>query len=263
MSLLGTQVYANPDTPCWVSTAGGTIDGNLTVTGNLIVDQNLSADMAYVQQLNCVDSAGVTHARFVAVDNTNTYIQTNGTIQFTKIGFGAGNSTFALSALGANTDLLTVGGQILTAPGGGVTPATVSYPGATSITLGAAPTTLAPTTAFTVTSGQEYDIQVTGVWAVSAGVTTPAAGDYVSILARTGTGTSPIFYQFQAEDVQYPADVNNVWTSASFHPFKIRARLQCNVTGPLALIAEAGGPGTYPGNLVQIQIQNCDIVRVR
>ena len=37
MSLLGTQVFANPATPCWLSTAGGAVDGPLTVKDSLAV----------------------------------------------------------------------------------------------------------------------------------------------------------------------------------------------------------------------------------
>jgi hypothetical protein len=35
MSLLGSQVFANPTTPIWLSTAGGVIDGSILATGNI------------------------------------------------------------------------------------------------------------------------------------------------------------------------------------------------------------------------------------
>lgn len=273
MSLLGTQVYANPDTSCWVSANGGTITGtlvvdNLDVTGSaqvagIIVDNGQVFPTQALLELGAGANIGM---EMSSPGGIGGQINTNDNIYFGRKGTNGG-STFITPGAAPNTDTMTVGG-VLTTTGvivsPSVTPTLVNYAGAFTITQNAAPLTL-PTfgTPFPVVSGQEYDIQITGYWGIGAGVCTPATGDKASIVVRTGSGTLPAFLQYQCEDLQYPANPEDVWAAASFRPFNIRARLGANITAPMALVAEFSGTGVYPGSAATVVIQNCDVTRVK
>lgn len=275
MSLLGSQVFANPGTACWVSSTGDVITGDLDVTGDLTVGgEVVSAQGAGVISKNSLtaaegviveDAAGAAQLRLAVANVGESFIQSNNVLKFGQIGISDANTSFQTSAFGAFADLLTVGGTIASTGiilGPSITPTIVQYPGTTSVAYGGGPQTLVPFVPYPVLAGEEYDIQLTGVWAISPGAV-PGTMDKFSVLVRTGTGVSPAFYEFQAENIQYPANPEDVWAGGSFHPFSIRARLGSNLPGgDMDVVVEASGlTGAYFG--IDVAIQNCDVTRVR
>lgn len=115
MSLLGAQVYANPDTPLWLSTSG-----NATSTGNI-----LASRVAATKQFGGLGTVVVTDASNGTVGGFNQvatvspfsdlYIVAQGgqKIQFGTVGGGGGNSFIQPSTTGSFADVLSVGGTVI------------------------------------------------------------------------------------------------------------------------------------------------------
>ena len=115
MSLLGTQVFANPDTPIWLSSAGGVITGSLTVEGEVVADEGFVTYDAPAGGLTILNAAGTqqqTRLVHVPAPTSRTILQTNDPLFFNQVGATNGNTSLTISAAGANTDSLTVGGGI-------------------------------------------------------------------------------------------------------------------------------------------------------
>jgi hypothetical protein len=127
MSLLGNQVYANADTPIWLSATGGTIDGNVLIRGNLqvlttgpgtgAIECNELVTNVDVQtgEYKFVGPGGTTSS-FITTANPNTptesmVLSSTQEIDFVK-GSGAANTRLVLSAPGSNLDNLIVGGNV-------------------------------------------------------------------------------------------------------------------------------------------------------
>ena len=268
MSLLGTPVYANPSTPLWVGAGGGTVNGNLIVDGFLTAGRVASSKAIEPGFGNfaLTDASGNTCGglnQVGAVGASDVYVNvgSGNKIQFGLVGFSSGNSYITPSAVGANTDLLSVGGQILSAPGGGISPIIPVVGGPVTVTQNATPVALTITPAVTLLNGATYDIQVSGYWAVGAGTTTPATADVASLTLQTGTGSSPGNLRYLITDYQYPALAEAPWTSASFHPFHIRVRAPSN-GAVLTLTPAFTGTGTYVSNAVNIVVSDLSVVRV-
>jgi hypothetical protein len=249
MSLLINESYASSSTPLWASSSGGIITGDLDVSGTLSAPEfDVALANGTPVGARMTGSGGVDGIMYLQATQ----------IKFARLS-ELGNTTFTPSATGSNLDNLTVGGIVSAVS---ITPATVVYPGSTNIGLNAGPITLSATTPYGLVSGREYDIQLTGYVAIGAGATTPAVGDSITLTVQTGSGTVPGYYTYRASDVQYPADVNNVWAGASFHQFSVRSRLLCNATGNMVIFADFVGTGTYPANLCTVVVLNCDVVRL-
>jgi hypothetical protein len=103
MSLLGTPVYANPSVPLWASATGANFSGPVFGT-------TFSASDSFV----VLDASGGTATRLTATGSTpgTSYIQAASAIKFGQINQGTTNTTLTISAPGANTDLLNVGGKV-------------------------------------------------------------------------------------------------------------------------------------------------------
>jgi hypothetical protein len=124
MSLLGTQVYANPSTPCWLGTSGGTISGNLVVDGNIGASGSVTAGQGFVtvesasvngfSVLNTAQTQTVTNIQHLPAPSSRTVIQSGDPFVFAKVGASNGNTVLTTSAFGANTDQLEVLGTIQT-----------------------------------------------------------------------------------------------------------------------------------------------------
>lgn len=117
MSLLGTQVYANPATPLWVSATGDTINGDLAVTGEVtagtgFITNESPTGVGFVVQNSAL--AQVTRLTHRTGPLAGTFLQTNDPLIFTQVGVGNGNTNLTLSAYnpGAPNDALNVGGAI-------------------------------------------------------------------------------------------------------------------------------------------------------
>lgn len=117
MSLLGTQVYANPATPLWVSASGDIINGDLAVTGEVtagtgVITNESPTGAGFVVQNSAL--AQVTRLTHRTGPLAGTFLQTNDPLIFTQIGVGNGNTNLTLSAYnpGAPNDALNVGGAI-------------------------------------------------------------------------------------------------------------------------------------------------------
>ena len=254
MSLLINESYVNSTKPLWASASGGTISGNLVVNGNVIANEFSAVDDVVIQ-----DASGGRAMRLTAAGPPSgglSYIQTAGTIKFGQLDQGNTNSQLVVSAFGANADVLTIGGQIV---GGGVTPLS-STVGAATVANGS-PVALTITPPITISNAGIYDIQVSGYWATGA-TTTPSNADVASVTLTTGTGTSPTLLKYQYTDNQYPAFADAAWSSNSFHPFHIRARMPCNNTQALALTGSFTATGTYTGNSLGLAVTDLTVVRV-
>lgn len=120
MSLLGTQVYANPSTPCWVSSSGDTINGNLVVTGTVTADEGIvTVGTVGTDGLVVTNPAGAQQVRITHLDAPGrTYFQSTDQVLFGQIGQGSVNSSLTVSAPGANADVLSIGGQVQAINGG-------------------------------------------------------------------------------------------------------------------------------------------------
>jgi len=186
MSLLGNPVYANPATPLWLGTAGGTINGNLIVDGNIQALGNNSAD-AFVT----IDpSLNVTGEMTRAGLGAGTGLNFQGDLfKFGKLGTGNVNSSLTTSAFGANTDLLNIGGTITANIGPVPTQLITSTKTVNPIAVSpAAPSQFGVDTSLVSISNAEYDVQATGtVFCVSG---TVDASDYVVYnFTAGGSGT--------------------------------------------------------------------------
>lgn len=118
MSLIGSQVFANPSTSCWLA-ADNAQAGDLTVNGSFVTKGPVSLDLGdggNVVALN--NTAGtVNYAQFFAgsANGGRLYVQGGGDIYFGRLGTGnSANTTLTLSAGGAGTDVLGVGGTVST-----------------------------------------------------------------------------------------------------------------------------------------------------
>lgn len=120
MSLLGSQVYANPDTPCWVSASGDTINGDLTVNGSISATGSITSGALGVIAPDdgngfSVFSGATLKSRFQHITGgTRTLIQSTDPFYFTQVGQANGNTSLTVSAFGSDADVLTVGGEINT-----------------------------------------------------------------------------------------------------------------------------------------------------
>lgn len=117
MSLLGTQVYANPNTPCWVSAGGDTITGNLTVTGEVIANSGFvtyDAPAGGYEILNAAGTSQQTRLIHLPAPSSRTILQTNDPLYIGQIGTANANTSLTVSAYnpGAPNDALNVGGAI-------------------------------------------------------------------------------------------------------------------------------------------------------
>jgi len=270
MSLLGTPVYANTSTPLWVSVNGGTVTGNLTVDGTLAVDgpaqffgghtvKIANPSTLYLANTGQSQAGALLYSDDAATPNG--YVETNAVVYLGRIGAGnTANTAFTPSAAGTDGDLLEVGGQILTAPGGGITPL-VSSTATTNITVGGPSIDLSPSPVIPITTGLTYEIEVKGFVTIPL-LTAPAAGDKFELIVSVGPGALPGAYRFTEVYDMYPGFVDDPWVAGSFRPFSIRTRLPSNAN--LANIVVSGtltGAGTYPAG-IDVEIPQVSVVRV-
>ena len=251
MSLLGTQVYANPDTPCWLSSGGGAIAGNV------------SANQVFARKYNAVDVAGVTHGELTLNGTaTGSVLTGDSNITFAKTGAITGNTTLTLSTAGANLDNLTVGGFI---QGIGPSPTgLILTPGNTQTVPLNTTVTFTPSPAYPIIGNGIYEVQMTGVWTIGAGAITPDPEDYAQMLISVEPGSFPSAYVSSAVHYSYPADVNNPWKQNTFQPFSIRQRVVNSGVGVanVSITADLVSPlaATYP--TIDVTIQYVSITRV-
>lgn len=263
MSLLGTQVYANPATPCWASSSGGTITGTLVVDpGDIRARGEIGTDSAFT----LYDPTGVTQRGQLSTDGGGTmYVRAPTYITFAQTGSPAplaGNTSLTLSAAGSGLDLLSVGGRITTAAGGGITPFASIPDGSPSVVTLSTGTTsrvgvFGVTNLLNSVAGGEYDVQLKGFALWDGTGSAPASSDIVTISTSVGgLGTNNVQSQ-----VFYPGATPGAWTSNVGNPFAIRARLKVNSgSGPISCQANFNGAAAT-GNIVATATL-FDIVRV-
>lgn len=131
MSLLGSQVFANPTNPCWVGSSGNQVISNLGslavgssnssagqngfITGGRIAASrainptfgNFALSDAGGTTVGGLNQVGTPGASDVIVTTTQ-----GRKIFFGAVGAGSFNSSMTVSAPGANLDLLSVGGTV-------------------------------------------------------------------------------------------------------------------------------------------------------
>jgi hypothetical protein len=251
MSLLGSQVYANPDKPLWVSTDGGVISGNLTVenlnvTGNAGIVGDVTSSGEYISLggdgLILKDATGSTTWGRVTATATDLFLQTPSNVKFTQPFQSSANTFLALSAPGSGLDSFTT--NFLNAIG--PVPANPIPVGANPIIdlvtgSGNRTDTFAITTAYTLVSNAVYDVQATGVVTWTAG-SAPTAGDRVSVTVEVGSdavsGQSVIYY---------PGDAPEPWVINVGNNFSLRARVPARGSippNPVVQVSYVGAAGT-------------------
>jgi hypothetical protein len=123
MSLLGTPVYANPTTPLWLSSAGGTISGNLTVgPPGFITGGRIAASKAInptfgnfaLSDASGITQGGLNQITGVGVTDVNLQCTSGRSTFFGLVGSSNANSSITPSVFGANTDLLRINGTTRT-----------------------------------------------------------------------------------------------------------------------------------------------------
>lgn len=114
MSLLGTQVFANPDTPIWLSATNPTVEGTLTVEGTFTAEGSIVAETDI--ELKASDNAATTVGRLVGgnVASGRVFLQGDTDIAFGKVGVGLVNTVLTLGTGGNADDVLDVAGDINT-----------------------------------------------------------------------------------------------------------------------------------------------------
>jgi len=119
MSLLGTPVFANPTTPLWLGSGGGTISGNVTIDGFVTAGRVASSRALEPAFGNFVmlDASGATVGGLNQIGTpgaTDTIVQTTSgrKLFFGLVGGAGANTSLTPSAVGANLDLLSVGGTL-------------------------------------------------------------------------------------------------------------------------------------------------------
>lgn len=113
MSLLGTPVYANPDTPIWVSATGDTITGNLVVSGSITAGPLGVIVPDEGNGLTILNGSTVeTRIQHIQGVGPRTLIQSTDPIYFTQPGQVNGNTNLLVSTALSLADVLTVGGDI-------------------------------------------------------------------------------------------------------------------------------------------------------
>jgi hypothetical protein len=117
MSLLGAQVYANPSSPLWLSVNGGVITGNVTMTGALYTNQGVIAQFGGGKagfQFQDLSGAETFRLASLGPGSPQNIIQSTVPLVFTQLGQANGNTQLVTSTVGANADVLTVGGTVNT-----------------------------------------------------------------------------------------------------------------------------------------------------
>lgn len=270
MSLLGKQVYANPDTPIWLATSGGTISGNLVVDGSIIADGGISSATNVSAPAFVVEDASGNDVGFMRQAGTGAgagLLFQGDIFKFGKTGTGNVNTTLTTSVFGANTDNLSVGGTVNCLIGPVPTQIITSAKSIIGIPVSpAAPGQFGVDNTITGIANAEYDVQVTGTIACTSGV--PLAGDYIVYTFTSGSGVTG-----SVSAIVYPDQVNlggfgvgglgPLTAGGGAATINMRARISPNASGT-TLGANArtflagGSTAVYSGTL-----QLCDVQRVR
>ena len=222
MSLLGSQVYANPSSPCWLGTAGGTVAGTTVFTGAVECDNVLRVASPLGLRLTAAPPNQVNIGGIVAPDagGANLFLATNGTMYLGRNTAGnTANTTFTPSAPATNNDILAVGGTVSTKAGASITPQTI----ATNKSVAPIPnsptvTNITNDTAFPTVPGAVYDVSIKGRVLLASGVADP--DDQVQVVVnnlQNYPGMSWIY-------VQYPSATGSVGL------FDIRTRIISDAT---------------------------------
>lgn len=117
MSLLGSQVYANPSKPLWVAAGLPTsLTAPVTITGNPTAISAFGEIKAIGAPISQLDAGGNNQLALTSAGG-NTYFQSQNPILFAQIGQGGANTSLVISAPGANADVFTVGGNVIAKAG--------------------------------------------------------------------------------------------------------------------------------------------------
>ena len=246
MSLLGTQVYANPSTPLWISSQGGTASGTISANGFAAAAGGGNLGFAVV------DASGNQKSRiqWTGPASARTIIQSTDPIYFNQIGTAQGNTSLTVSTYGANTDALVVGGSITatgTLNGIGPNPTQIITSTQTIPVLTNTTQYFTQTTAYPSTTGAEYDVMARGYIGLTSG--TPATDDVVVITLQVGTsGNSSWNYYVVPYNLTLP---NANWT--------IRDRMPCDAGRPairigISMILGTGSTAVYSGANTQFDV---------
>lgn len=244
MSVLGTQVFANSSTPCWIAANGG-VANELSV--NIL-------DVTNGIQLRPGDNPAVVNGRITAgLDVAQTmYLQTVDKITFGEIGTGNVNSYIQVSPFGSGGDQLVIGGTI-SADAIGPPTQILTVPQTTALL--AAPTTWLNDTNVPTVIGQEFDVNIKLEFGLTAGAYT--AGDTVTVeITCDGTPT----YQNKGS-WEYVFLAGGPTGAAANFKAQIRDRFIC--TNPAAAIeCSVFKTVANPATAISCTCEQFDVVRV-
>jgi len=266
MSLLFNAVYANPDTPIWLSANGGTISGNLVVDGNIGASGGIISDTNMAAPAYIVEDASGNDVGFMRQAGTGAgagLLFQGDVFKFGKVGTGNVNTSLTTSAFGANTDNLSVGGTINCLIGPVPTQLITSTKTLTPINVSpAAPSQFGVDTSVTSISNAEYDVQVTGsVYCITG---TPDPADYIVYnFAAGGAGTlSAIVFPAGSNATLGGNGVTGLGplvAAGAAATISLRARVVSGASGTIlganARVFQATGTATYGATLSVLDVQ--------
>lgn len=113
MSLLGSQVYANPSKPLWISAGSpASLVAPVNISGNATAINAYGEIKAIGFPISQLDGAGTYTSSIISSGGTSLF-QFPTELGFPKIGSGAFNTSLTNSAAGANADVFLVGGDVV------------------------------------------------------------------------------------------------------------------------------------------------------
>ncbi len=270
MSLLGSNVYANPNTPLWDTGAsgGGTFPGNVTIGGNLDVSGYIAGSSVDAGLFTLdVSGSGVANIAPLATslgDPADGIVFQGQLFRFAQQGTKNANTSFTPSVFGANLDNLTVGGTINCLIGPVPTQLITSTKNVEPVAVSpAAPSQFGVDTTVVGIANAEYDVQVSGNVYLVSGIPDATDTVVVTFTSGTGGGLTSVLYTAATD-----AAIGNYGVSGS-GPLTVggtacgvlmRARVSPSVSGTTlgaSVRAFLGGGSTavYGANLLLLDVQ--------
>lgn len=270
MSLLISRDYANASKPLWLPTSGGTIDGSLNVNGLLAVTGNISAtgdinavgEVTAQDSLRVLDSNAATKFSFANDGAGNSLIQSTDTIKFTQLGTANGNTTFVLSAAGANADNFSVGGTMNCLIGPVPTQLITSTKTVNPVAVPpAAPSQFGVDLSLSSISNAEYDVQATGTVYVVSGAVDASDTVLYQFTAGSGGTMNAIVYpgQFNVGG-NYVSGSGPLTSGGAAATVQMRSRVTPSVSGTVLganvkAFPAGGSTAVYGATLTLLDVQ--------
>jgi hypothetical protein len=268
MSLLGSQVYANPTTPLWGSGGGGggsnATFSNVTVTSNVVVGG--AVEVPFLNLTDLSGNAGVGSLQSLAVsdgDSADGFILQGELLRFGKQATKNANTTFVPSVFGANTDNFSVGGTMNCLIGPVPTQLITSTKNISNVSVSpSGPDAFPVDVSLSSISNAEYDVQMTGTVYVASGAID--ASDYVvmNLVTSGGSGTlgAIVFPSERLLGANFVSGIGPLVASGAAANVNLRSRITATASGTtLGANVRAFSPNAstavYGANLTFLDVQ--------